>query len=169
VSKPLLTFDLDGVLCRPPFGINPGSARGKRRDAPAKRGVLWRTEGWRYRWRKPMPGAVDAFRALSERFDCVILTARSETARPLTEAWFRRYFGFVPVIHMRPGWEETSAQYKARKVQELHPIAHFEDDPHTAEWLAELLPQVFLFDWPRNRWLRAPNITRIGSIAEADL
>lgn len=167
MPKPLFTFDLDGVLCRPPFGINPGSGKRKKRDAAGRRGILWRTEGWRYRGRKPMPGAVDAFKSLCERFDCVILTARSEIARPLTEAWFQRHFGFVPIIHMRLGWEETSAQYKARKVRELRPIAHFEDDPNTAEWLAELILQVFLVDWPRNRWLEAPNIVRIGAIADA--
>ena len=166
-DKPLLTFDLDGVLCRPPFEINPGPGRGKRRDAPGKRGLLWRTEAWRYRGRKPMPGAVAGFRLLGKAFRCEILTARSEVARTLTERWLKRHFGEVPVVHMRPGWQETSAQYKARKVQELSPVAHFEDDPHTAEWLAELIPDVFLVDWPRNRWLDLPNVHRVSVLDDA--
>ena len=115
-----------------------------------------------------MPGAVEGFRKLQERFRCEILTARSEVARGLTEAWFRSYFGAVPAIHMRPGWEESSAQFKARRVGELSPVAHFEDDPHTAEWLAELLPQVFLVDWPRNRWLQIDNVRRIERVIEAN-
>ena len=30
-ERQLLTFDMDGVLCRPPLGINPGTGTGKRR------------------------------------------------------------------------------------------------------------------------------------------
>ena len=164
---PLLTFDLDGVLCRPPLGINPGTGRDKRRDAPGKEGLLWRTEGWRYRGRKPMPGAVEGFRACQERFRCAVVTARGLPAQDLTRDWFHRHFGFVPELHMRPSWEETSARYKARKMAELQPMAHFEDDPFTAQWLSELLPAVFLVDWTRNRWLQGANIHRVQRVADA--
>ncbi|MCX7616874.1 hypothetical protein [Tepidiforma sp.] len=167
MARPLLTFDLDGVLCRPPFGINPGSGRHKRRDAQGKGGILWLTEGWRYLGRKPMPGALEAFSRLSEMFECVVVTARGEQARPLTERWFQRYLGRVPRIEMRPSPAETSAQFKARVVGGLGPLAHFEDDPFTATWLAELLPRVYLVDWGRNRWLAGPNITRVRSVSEA--
>jgi hypothetical protein len=167
VEKPRLTFDLDGVLCRPPFGITPGSGKHKRRDSPGKKGVLWLSEGWRYHGRRPMPGAVGGFRALHEQFDCVVVTARGLAAEPLTRAWFIRHFGFVPELHMRPSWEETSAQFKARKMAELQPIAHFEDDPFTALWAAELVPVVFLVDWKRNRWVKADRVHRIGTLAEA--
>lgn len=167
MENPRLTFDLDGVLCRPPFGINPGSGKRKRRDAPGKKGVLWRTEGWRYHGRRPMPGAVEGFRALQEQFDCVVVTARGLPAESLTCAWFIRHFGFVPELHMRPSWEETSAQFKARKMAELQPIAHFEDDPFTALWVAELVPAVFLVDWKRNRRVGAERVRRIQVLADA--
>ncbi len=167
MEKPRLTFDLDGVLCRPPFGINPGSGKHKRRDAAGKKGVLWLTEGWRYHGRRPMPGAVEGFRALQERFDCVVVTARGLPAESLTRAWFTRHFGFVPELHMRPSWEETSAQFKARKMAELQPIAHFEDDPFTALWVAELVPAVFLVDWKRNRRVEAERVRRIHRLADA--
>ncbi|MGE5594935.1 MAG: hypothetical protein ACM3S1_02735 [Hyphomicrobiales bacterium] len=163
----VLTFDLDGVLCRPPFGINPGSGRNKRRDTPGRKNVLWRTERWRYAFRRPMPGAPVAFRDLAARYDCKVLSARGEAARPLTENWFRRWFGSVPEIHLRGDWHETPAQFKARKVAELGAAAHFEDDPHTAEWLAELLPAVFLVDWGRNRWLTGERVHRVTTIADA--
>lgn len=166
-TRPLLTFDIDGVLCRPPLGINPGRGTGKRRDAKGKSGPLWWSEGWRYRFRKPMPGAVDGFRALSEQYRCAIVTARGKPAESLTRSWFDQHFGFVPELHLRPGWEETSAQYKARKMRELAPVAHFEDDPFTAAWVAELVPQVFLVDWPRNRELSASNIHRVRKVADA--
>ena len=50
---------------------------------------------------------------------------------------------------------------------ELQPMAHFEDDPFTAQWLSELLPAVFLVDWKRNRWLQGANIHRVQRIADA--
>lgn len=163
----VVTFDMDGVLCRPPFGINPGSGKHKRRDTPGKRNLLWITERWRYLGRKPMPGAVAGFRAIAEIAHCAVVSARAEHARGLTEAWFERYFGIVPELHLRPSWEETSAQFKVRKLRELESAAHFEDDPHTAEWLAEILPRVYLVDWARNRWLAHDNITRITRLSEA--
>lgn len=158
---------MDGVLARPPFGINPGSGRGKLRDRAGTRNILWLTERWRYYGRRPMPGAREGFLALAQAFDCRVLSARGEVVRPLMERWFARHFGLVPEIHLRPHWRETSAQFKARKTLELGATAHFEDDPHTAEWLAELLPQVFLIDWPRNRWLAGENIVRVTSVLEA--
>lgn len=166
-DRPLLTFDMDGVLCRPPFGINPGTGRGKRRDAPGKRGLLWATESWRYHLRRPMPGAVEGFVALQGRYRCVVVTARGSQAERLTRRWFERYFRFVPELHMRPSWSETSAQYKARKMRELTPLAHFEDDPFTAAWVAELVPAVFLVDWPRNASLSGPNISRVTRLLDA--
>lgn len=158
---------MDGVLCRPPLGFNPGAGRHRRRDAVARRNALWLTERWRYHFRRPMPGAVEGFQAMARSFDCKVMSARGEAARPATEAWFRRYFGLVPELHLRPHWRETAAQFKARHILELGATAHFEDDPFTAQWLSELVPAVFLVDWNRNRWLEAPNVHRITRLEEA--
>jgi len=166
-SRSLLTFDMDGVICRPPFGINPGRNQGKPRTGEGKRNLLWVTERWRYLARKPMPGARDGFRELAAHYDCRVLSARAEVARGAAERWFERYIGVVPTLYLRPGWHEKPAQFKARIVRELQPLAHFEDDPHTAEWLAELVPAVFIVDWPRNDWLEGPNIHRIRELADA--
>lgn len=166
-NRPVLTFDLDGVLCRPPLGFNPGRGQGKARDAEGRKNLLWRTEVWRYAMRKPMPGAREGFLALAETYDCRVLSARAEHARPFTEQWFERHFGLVPVMHLRPHWSETPSQFKVRTVRDLQPIAHFEDDAHTAEWVAEIIPAVFLVDWWRNRWLAGANIHRIKRISQA--
>ncbi|HEX6032589.1 MAG TPA: hypothetical protein VFY90_14240 [Tepidiformaceae bacterium] len=166
-ERPILTFDLDGVLCRPPFGINPGSGRHKRRDKAGKWNVLWLTEPGRYMLRRPMPGAVEGFRELSARFDCRVLSARAGHSLGFTQRWFRKHFGAVPELYLRPTWEETPAQFKVRIVQELGATAHFEDDPFTAQWVAELLPAVFLVDWGRNRWLEGERIHRIERIKDA--
>jgi hypothetical protein len=163
----VLTFDLDGVICRPPLGINPGKGKGKRRDGEGTKNLLWRTERWRYLGRKPMPGAREGFLLLSEHYDCKVLSARSLEAHDLTLRWFDRHNGVRPELHLRPDWHEKPAQFKVRMVTELRSVAHFEDDPHTAQWLGELLPAVFLVDWRRNRWLDAANIHRIQTLADA--
>ena len=130
------------------------------------RWLLWRTERWRYIGRKPMPGASRAFAAASSAADCVVLTARGEAARPLTERWLRRNLGVVPQLEMRYDRSESSARYKARRVRELGAVAHIEDDPNTAR-LVGPIAQVLLVDWPRNRGLDAPNVVRVQSVAEA--
>ncbi|MFN0094379.1 MAG: hypothetical protein ACKVVT_06335 [Dehalococcoidia bacterium] len=167
MDRPLLTFDVDGVLCRPPFGINPGKHEHKVRRAEGTKGAFWWTEPYRYIGRKPMPGSVEGLRALAERFDCQILTARTERTRAHTEAWLRRYFGVVPPLHLRPNWDESPSGFKARRTRELGAFAHFEDDPHTAAWVAEGVSRVFIVDWPRNRWLAGGNIHRIRALKDA--
>lgn len=166
-GRPVLTFDLDGVLCRPPLGINPGRGIGKRRDGDGTKSLLWRTERWRYSFRKPMAGAAEGIRALSERFDCRVVSARSVDAEDLTRRWCERYLGVVLDLHLRPDWREKPAQFKVRKIAELGALAHFEDDAHTAEWVAEQIPSVFLVDWRRNRWLERENVHRIHRLLEA--
>jgi len=164
---PVVSFDFDGVLCRPPFGINPGTGRGKRRDIPGKKGLLWRTERWRYYGRKPMPGALEALAAIRQVARPVIVSARGEQARGLTERWLQRHLGWVPELNLRPHWRETSAQFKIRRLREVGAAAHFEDDPFTAVWAAEVVPAVFLVDWPRNHWVDDARIVRVHQFEEA--
>ena len=114
-----------------------------------------------------MPGVREGLRLLGERFECQVVSARSVDASGYTSSWFRRFIGVEMPLNLRPEYSEKPAQFKARCVAELKPIAHFEDDPHTAAWLAELLPAVFLVDWPRNRWLDLPNVHRINRLEEA--
>jgi hypothetical protein len=169
-GRPIVTFDFDGVLCRPPFGINPGTNQDKvRRERSTKRlaHLTHLTEPYRYYLRRPMPGAAEGFRALAERYDCRVLTARTGRSRRLTEAWLRRWIGLVPTLDLREDWHETPAAYKVRRVQELGALAHFEDDPHTAAWVAEHVAAVFIVDWQRNRWLEDPKVHRIARLAEA--
>ena len=110
-----------------------------------------------------MPGAVEGFRQLSQHYECRVVSARA--GLPGAHKG-RRYFGSEPLLYLRPHWSETPAHFKVRMVQASRQ-AHFEDDPHTAEWIAELIPDVFLVDWRRNRWLDGPNIHRIERIADA--
>jgi hypothetical protein len=120
-----------------------------------------------YLGRKPMPGAVEGFRAVAERFECAVVSARGEGARALTEDWLARIFGASPPIRLRTSWRERSSAFKARVIPPLQPLAHFEDDPNTALLLAARIPHVFLVDWPRNRGVEGANIHRIERIADA--
>jgi hypothetical protein len=114
-----------------------------------------------------MPGAGAGFAEVSALASCPIVSARAEVARGLTERWLERHLGTSPPLYLRPGWEETSAAYKVRMLRELGAVAHFEDDPHTAAWLADEGIHVFLVDWARNRWLEHPGVTRVRRIVDA--
>ena len=166
-ARPLVTFDIDGVLCRPPFGINPGGPSARSRDPVRVPRLSWPVERWFYGWRRPMPGAREGFHAVAARFEVAVVSARAESARGVTERWLERELGATPPPHLRPTWRERSSAFKARVVPALGAFAHFEDDPDTALLLAARIPRVFLVDWPRNRGVAHPNVHRIGRIAEA--
>ena len=168
--RSLLTFDLDGVLCRPPFGINPGSKKNSKKlnhNTFSLPGMLWFFERWRYKGRKPMPRAVASLHEFQKVYRCVVVSARSEASRKETEAWLQKYFGQVPEVFLRPSWRETPSVYKDRIIRELQPIAHFEDDPSTAMILSEHASQIFLIAWRRNRGLENDQIRRIDEIGDA--
>jgi hypothetical protein len=166
-EQPLITIDIDGVLSRPPFGFNPGSGRNKRRDKVGRWNILWPLERLRYVGRRPMLGARDGLQRLSGDYRCEVLSARGAAAERYTRGWIQSRLGVALPLNLRPHWRESSAQFKARVAPSLGSTIHIEDDPHTARWLAELIPHVLLVDWPRNEWLEGDNIHRIASIAEA--
>lgn len=166
-ARPLVTFDIDGVLCRSPFGINPGGvSQDPIRPARFPR-PTWPFERWLYLRRQPMPGAAEGFRTVAERFECVVVSARGEAARAVTEDWLVHTLDLLPPLRLRSSWRERSSAFKARVIPPLKPLAHFEDDPNTALLLADRIPHVFLLDWPRNRGVEHSNIHRIQRIADA--
>ncbi len=166
-SRPLVTFDMDGVLSRNPWGINPGGVSSDSTSPARLPRPTWPLERWLYLRRKPMPGAVEGFHAIAERFECAVVSARGEGSRPLTEDWLARTFGVSPPVRLRSSWRERSSAFKARVIPPLKPLAHFEDDPNTALLLAGRIPHVFLVDWPRNRGIESDNIHRIERISDA--
>ncbi|MDE2934866.1 MAG: hypothetical protein OXS47_13495 [Chloroflexota bacterium] len=166
-SRLLVTFDMDGVLCRNPLGINPGGVSSDATSPPRLPRPTWPIERWLYFRRKPMPGAVEGFHAIAERFECAVVSARGEGSRPLTEDWLAHTFGVSPPVRLRSSWRERSSAFKARVIPPLKPLAHFEDDPNTALLLAERIPHVFLVDWPRNHGVERENIHRIERITDA--
>ena len=165
-SRPIVTFDLDGVLCRPPFGMNPGQLKRAPEENPGRWNPAWLIERWRYYGRAPMPGAREGFEAIATFAECVVVTARSERARGHTERWLQHNIGRLPRLYMRPHWRERPPQFKSRTLDEIGSKAHFEDDPNTAVRLAPARP-VFVVAWERNAGLEADNVWRVESVLDA--
>lgn len=186
-ERPLLSFDLDGVLARPPFGrnltINRNVQRrcdpGQAREIPAPPTVGW----WdrllmatyyrlRYAGRGPMPGAREAVEAATARYRVIVLSGRSWRGRRRTEAWLDRW-GILPhlegVVLNHTG--KPSVRFKLGIARQLGVRRHVEDDAATAALLARAGVQVDLIDWPGNRDLAfPPGVTRrveLGALTES--
>jgi hypothetical protein len=170
--KPVLTFDLDGVLCAPILGLNIGINRNFLPPEIVPPTAKISPDWWRIIWdkirfdcRRPMSDAAAYLDQLQSDYTLILVTGR----RTSPNNWLKRnellsYFSEVI-------WNTTelqSAHYKLTTLSTLHPIAHFEDDPRTAELLAQSGVTVFLRDWPKNRNLHFNDkIIRIDSLIDA--
>ncbi len=170
-ERPLLTVDMDGVICRPILPQNPGihlefldtaapppSARVYPRWLNAPLDHL------RFDLRRPMPGARKALYELASIRRVILLTGR----RTEPHGWLRRHGfdgAFEDVIVNRGLLK--SPHYKLEMVRALGADEHIDDDPRTAQLLAETSDaRVFLCDWPRSRALTMhPRVERVASIA----
>ncbi len=167
----MLTVDLDGVICRPPFGVNLGiSSDALDTSAPARALVLPRWLGGtfdhlRFDFRRPLPEAREALSALAELREVVVLTGR----RASPDRWLRRHGLAEPVSRVVINDSaDASPHFKLRCMQELGAAEHIDDDGRTARLLAERgLAHVYLRDWPRNRAMSYPaNVTRVADLLE---
>ena len=171
-QRPLLTVDLDGVICRPPLGLNLGISR----DAPdpqapppralvSPRWVGEPVDRLRFDFRRPLPEAREALAALSSLRRVVVLTGR----RSSPERWLQRHgmAEFVDRIVTNDS-QDASSHFKLRSLLDLGAVEHIDDDGSTAQLLARLGPaRVYLRDWPRNRDLpEAAGLTRVTDLRE---
>lgn len=169
---PLLTLDLDGVICSPPLGVNLGIHRGfldPRADpSTARVPPRWFSsliDPARFGLRRPLPGTRAALARLARQRRLIVLTGR----RSSPGRWLARHglAGFVEAVRINEG-SLSSPHYKLALVEELGASEHIDDDPRTAQLLAERAScRVFLRDWPRNRSLPyAPGVTRVADLGE---
>ena len=170
--KPVLTFDLDGVLCAPILGLNVGLNRNFLDPGIVPPAANIPPDWWRVIWdrirfeaRRPMSDAAKYLDTLQHDYSLILVTGR----RTSPSNWLKRnelFSYFSEII-----WNTTnfqSAHYKLNTLSRLHPIAHFEDDPRTSELLAQSGMTVFLRDWPKNRNLQFNHgIIRIDRLADA--
>jgi hypothetical protein len=175
-DRPLLSFDLDGVLARPPFGRNVTIKRdlsvepADPRTAPEARAPLSAVDRLlaatyyrlRYSLRPPMPGAADAVAVAAQRYRVIVLTARNWRGREPTLVWLERH-GISPhledVVLNDSGL--SSAKFKRWVAEQRGIVRHVDDDAATAALLARGGVEVDLIDWPGNRGLDyPPGVTR---------
>lgn len=171
---PLLTIDMDGVICEPPFGRNLGIHRSfldpaaPPRTAHVPRRWFSRiADPVRFDLRRPLPGAREALAELRELRTLLLLTGR----RSPPDRWLRRH-GFAPlldgvVINETP---LRSPHFKLEAIAELGASAHIDDDGRTVQLLAQRSQaQPYLRDWPRNRGLpyddRVRRVADLGALA----
>ena len=171
---PLLTIDMDGVICEPPFGRNLGIHRAFLDPAapprPARAPRRWFSrivDPVRFELRRPLPGAREALAELRALRTLVLLTGR----RSPPDRWLRRH-GFATlldgvVINETP---IRSPHFKLEAITQLGAVEHIDDDGQTAQLLAQRSgAQPYLRDWPRNRGLpydeRVRRVADLGALA----
>ena len=168
-DRPIISFDLDGVLAAPPFGWNPTLDRNTSLQPTPDHSAQPRTPGpldpilartWytlRYAGRAVRPGALDAVRAAARNHTVIVLTGRSERGRRQTQDWLDTH-GFgeqIDALVMNNG-ARSSARHKEHQLAAREVALHADDDAATCALLARCGIPVALLDWPRNRGLDFP-------------
>lgn len=171
-SEPVLTFDLDGILCAPIFGLNIGINRNFLMPEVIPPIAKIPPDWWRIIWdkirfnsRRPMSDACEYLEQLQSQYALILVTGR----RTSPNSWLKKngLFDYFSEVIWNTS-EFQSAHYKLNTLNTLRPVAHFEDDPRTAELLAQSGVTVFLRDWPKNRNLHFNNqVIRISSLKDA--
>ena len=154
-ALPIITFDLDGVLCNPIFGQNLGINNSpldpEAESVPANIPPIWLRLLWdtiRFELRRPISGTVQVLTQLQANYSLILVTGR----RTSPGSWMRRHGiekYFDAII-----WNSTldkSPHYKLLTLNRIQPLAHIEDDPRTADLLAYYGHRVILRDWPSSR------------------
>lgn len=153
-----ISIDFDGVLCHTPFGRLAVHAPGGVPELPADYAQLYEAaapggplrlavEYARFAWRRMDPRAEPLLRDLAKTHDVTIVTGRSTSGEVLVTRWLRRT-GLDERVGLRmapPGLRP--AQHKLATARILGIDAHLDDDPRTADYLAEYgVRHVYLLD-----------------------
>ena len=180
MEKPLIGIDMDGVICRPPLGLNLPIASGPYRehhprqmDRRSPQGLMLQTLKLflklKYLGRRPLPGALAGIEAISKYRTPVLVTSRNATGKDLITAWLKRH-GFADLfqeVHAN-SLGLPSPDFKWQTCSRLGIQEFVDDDGRVADLLSRKgLKTVFLRDWPRNRnYDYLPNVTRVKGLAE---
>ena len=171
---PLLTIDMDGVICQPPFNRNLGIHRAFL-DPAAPPPTARVPRRWfsriadpvRFELRQPLPEAREALAELRALRTVVLLTGR----RSPPDRWLRRH-GFTPLLDAVLINETPlrSPHFKLRAIADLGAVEHIDDDGRTVQLLAQRSEaRPYLRDWPRNRGLpfdeRVRRVADLGALA----
>lgn len=170
-GRPIVTLDLDGVICSPPFGINLGISSAFLDHAASPRPARVPARWWsvpfdhaRFDLRCPLPRIASALAEVHALREVVLLTGRRTSPLP----WLRRHG--LEVYLDRLMINETalrSPHFKLEAIGRLGAVEHVDDDGCTAQLIAERgVARVYLCDWPRNRGPRYhQRVTRVADLA----
>ena len=180
MDKPLIGIDMDGVICRPPFGLNmpisPGPyesrpLNSKRKETPSGIGLVamkWLLK-LKYYGRRPLEDAREGIESISEFRTPVLVTSRNGLGAGLIEAWLKAH-GFLHLFReIRSNCMGLrSPDFKWHMCSELGIEEFVDDDGRVADHLSRKgLSRVFLRDWPRNRgYDYGENVTRVTGLTE---
>ncbi len=174
-DAPLITVDLDGVLCEPPFGWNVtahGSSPAPTLERPSGRlqRWLWPAESMRYLGRRCMPGAESFLNRLAPHYRLIVVTARGRPSAGRTRGWLRRnrLWQHLDGLVFRARPDERSYAFKAAAIAELRPSYHVDDDGRTAITIVERTGRpVVLVAWQSNAGTYPKGIIRLPDLAAA--
>jgi hypothetical protein len=169
--RPILTIDLDGVICGPIFGLNLGISKGfldpMMEPPPARVWPRWLggpLDAIRFGVRRPLPEVAPTLARLREHRTLVLLTGR----RSDPSGWLERFglLDHLSAIRYNQG-RLRSAHFKLRTVEELGATEHIDDDGRTAQLIAQASAvRPYLRDWPRNRGADYdPSVERVADLA----
>ncbi len=167
---PILTIDMDGVFCRPFFGWNVGISSDfldpEAAPRPARVSPRWLgtpLDTLRFNPRRPLPDARGGLTRLREVRQLVVVTGRRTYPH-----WWLRHHGlleFFDRVMVNEG-PLRSPHYKLEALDLLGASEHIDDDPRTAQLLAQRSrARVFLRTWPTNvRTELDPRVQRVRDL-----
>jgi len=184
-TKPFFSFDLDGVIGTPLFGLDWTLSRKltedelgevKRLDGPVE-GFANKTllkfndlsQRLRYFGRRPLPGTKEGLTEISQMRNLVIITGRSHLARVIVEAWLKRYQLDPYILQVYANYtDQTTRKYKLHLLRQFGIQEHADDDGGIVYYLAKRgIQRVYVRDWSRNRGLLYPeNVVHFSKISE---
>ena len=175
---------MDGVICRPPLGLNIRIARGpyhgldrgsaaRIEEKPALRPRPWSLISvllaLKYIGRSPMLDAKAGLAAIKEHRDMVLITSRNSRVQWLVDRWLARNGmseAFDAVYTNSLGL--ASPDFKWHVASKLGIQEFIDDDGRVTDLLAKKgLRHVYLRDWPRNRGYDYPEaVVRVQSLID---
>lgn len=170
-ARPVLTLDLDGVICGPILGLNLGISTAfldpEGEPPPARVWPRWLgdpLDAIRFGVRRPLPGVAAALDRLASHRALVLVTGRRSDPR----RWLERHglADHLDDVRFNEG-PLRSAHFKLGVVAAIGAAEHIDDDGRTAQLIAQAsATRSYLRDWPRNRDAEYdPGVTRVADLA----
>lgn len=185
-GKPFISFDFDGVICRPPLNQNRVLGRKLYTDelptnirrvdvvptdlvGKGMRGLRNTVEAMKYFGRIPMPNAKAGLAEVAKHRNLIIITGRSHLARPIVEAWLKRYGMSEYFLGIFANYTDLrTRKFKLHLLRGFNIEEHVDDDGAITYYLAKTgIDQLYLRDWPSNAGLPYPdNVFHFLDIAQ---